>query len=594
MVGSALAFSLARSGRTVCLLERDLSKPDRIVGELLQPGGVRALSLLGLGDCLDGIDAIPVEGYQVFYGPRSVPIGYPVEDESEKGLGVDSVTGKVEGRSFHHGNFVDALRKRASAQSGVTMIEATVKDIATNAHGTITGVIASEKHTSSSASPSTLNIEASVTVIADGCFSKFRKTHGSSIAPIVRSNFVALELTHAPLPAPYHGHVVLSPSGPILLYQISTQHTRILIDVPGEKLPSVSKGDLQAHIRDKVIPSLPEGLRPCVSQTLESGQRLRSMPNSFLPPSMQGQTENRKGVIVVGDAMNMRHPLTGGGMSVGLWDCVHLTRALGGAEWSPPFLKSESPQQFTTPPSSIDLRAWSDTVRPALRSWHWSRKPLASVINILAQALYSLFGADDEALSVLREGCFKYFEMGGECVAGPVGLLSGLRPRPTLLVYHFFKVALFSIWCLFAHPRVYASRGEEIVRRPGLAELPSLTLKSILVFYTACVVILPVIWTEIKANAPTFEDVASSATIGDQAKGKKIRSRRSIQIILALAMVIFGLYYVQVPQDVSLRGSDGPNDGPFHDLLGRVNSSFRPAGRSGYMEYLPVPKKYLA
>jgi squalene monooxygenase len=213
----------------------------------------------------------------------------------------------------------------------------------------------------------------------------------------------------------------------------------------------------------------------------------------------------------------------------------------------------------------------------------------------LAQALYSLFGADDEALAVLREGCFKYFEMGGECVAGPVGLLSGLRPRPTLLVYHFFKVALFSIWCLFAHPRVYASRSGEVVRKPGVAEYPSLAWKSILVFYTACVVILPVIWTEVKANAPTFEDVASSAaTIGDQSKGKKNKSRRSIPLLLALATVLLGLYLVQVPQDASLRGSDGLSDGAFHDLLDRVNSSFQQTRKTGYMSYLPLPKRYLA
>ncbi len=44
IVGSALAYSLAKSGRKVALLERDFDEPDRIVGELLQPGGVRALS----------------------------------------------------------------------------------------------------------------------------------------------------------------------------------------------------------------------------------------------------------------------------------------------------------------------------------------------------------------------------------------------------------------------------------------------------------------------------------------------------------------------------------------------------------------------
>lgn len=48
IVGSALATVLARDGRRVTLIERDLKEPDRIVGELLQPGGCKALKLLGL------------------------------------------------------------------------------------------------------------------------------------------------------------------------------------------------------------------------------------------------------------------------------------------------------------------------------------------------------------------------------------------------------------------------------------------------------------------------------------------------------------------------------------------------------------------
>lgn len=33
--------------------------------------------------------------------------------------------------------------------------------------------------------------------------------------------------------------------------------------------------------------------------------------------------------------------------------------------------------------------------------------------------------SSDENLAILREGCFKYFELGGECINGPVSLLSG-------------------------------------------------------------------------------------------------------------------------------------------------------------------------
>ena len=49
VLGSALAAVLARDGRRVIVVERDLKEPDRIVGELLQPGGCQALNMLGLG-----------------------------------------------------------------------------------------------------------------------------------------------------------------------------------------------------------------------------------------------------------------------------------------------------------------------------------------------------------------------------------------------------------------------------------------------------------------------------------------------------------------------------------------------------------------
>jgi len=93
-------------------IERDLAEPDRIVGELLQPGGVEALEKLGLRHCLDGIDAVPEQGYQVIYKDESVAIKYTNRKEiSESG-------GKTyEGRSFHHGRFVMKLRQAARESS---------------------------------------------------------------------------------------------------------------------------------------------------------------------------------------------------------------------------------------------------------------------------------------------------------------------------------------------------------------------------------------------------------------------------------------------------------------------------------------------
>ena len=48
IVGSTLASSLGKQGRKVTLIERDLTEPNRIVGELLQPGGVEHMKTLGL------------------------------------------------------------------------------------------------------------------------------------------------------------------------------------------------------------------------------------------------------------------------------------------------------------------------------------------------------------------------------------------------------------------------------------------------------------------------------------------------------------------------------------------------------------------
>lgn len=48
ILGSAIGAVLARDGRDVTIIERDLSEPDRIVGEVLQPGGLLALRKLGL------------------------------------------------------------------------------------------------------------------------------------------------------------------------------------------------------------------------------------------------------------------------------------------------------------------------------------------------------------------------------------------------------------------------------------------------------------------------------------------------------------------------------------------------------------------
>ncbi|KAJ3290555.1 Squalene epoxidase [Borealophlyctis nickersoniae] len=266
-------------------------------------------------------------------------------------------------------------------------------------------------------------------------------------------------LTDCELPYQNRGHVVLGKPSPILLYQIGTHDTRILVDIPG-KLPSIGNGDLQRYMQDHIGPQLPKSVQPSFYASLKTS-RLRSMPNSWLPPS----TNTREGLILIGDAMNMRHPLTGGGMTVAFWDVVHICDLLSKKE--------------------IRDLADSNAVLRQMKVLHWRRKPLSSVINILAQALYDLFSAgDDVNMRNLQMACFGYFKLGGKCVTTPMGLIAGMIPEPMTLTGHFFAVAFYGCWL--------------IIKSQPLWMLPQTLFRSFMAIYTAAVVIFPVIASEIK------------------------------------------------------------------------------------------------
>ena len=443
IMGCALAVAFANQGRSVILLEKSWKEPDRIVGELLQPGGVQALEQLGLKHCVEDIDAIKVRGYNVIYHGEQVEVPYSLEEP------------RPEGRSFHHGRFVSQLRKAAMAHRNVTVFETTVTTLVTSTStAQVLGVESLNHNTTKD------YFFASLTVVADGYASKFRKAHHPHV-PTSHSRFWGLELIDVPLPLPLHGQVVLSSNAPVLLYQIGTHETRALVDVPeNTATASLASGGVKSHLRNVVLPSLPPAVQPAFSAALDRGV-LRSMPNSFLPPT----TSKTAGLILLGDAMNMRHPLTGGGMTVAFNDVVLLHDLL-------------RPDQV---PDLADTRA----VLKAMRTFHWRRKSLTAVINILAQALYSLFAANDANLRVLQRGCFRYFQRGGVCISGPVGLLAGLIRQPAVLVWHFFSVALLAIWVMMSEMRVW-----ELVTAPWRAGV---------VFGTACWVIGPYILVEMRS-----------------------------------------------------------------------------------------------
>ncbi|XP_029307553.1 squalene monooxygenase [Cottoperca gobio] len=437
VLGSAMAAVLAQDGRRVTVVERDLREPDRIVGELLQPGGFRALKELGLEGSVEGLDAHLVNGYVIhdIESSTEVEIPYP--------QGEDNVHC---GRAFHHGRFIMGLRRSALAQPNVTFVEGTVTSLQEE-DGCVTGVRYKDKETGD-----IKEIHAALTVVADGCFSKFRKSLVSGKAQ-TSSHFVGCLMKDCPQFKANHAELVLANPSPVLVYQISSSDTRVLVDVRGEMPRNLSQ-----YMADNIYPQLPEHLKEPFMVAIQN-DRLRSMPASFLPPS----PVNKPGVLLLGDAYNMRHPLTGGGMSVALND-VRIWRNL---------LKNI--------PDLYDDRV----MLQAQKKFHWERKSSHSfVVNVLAQALYELFAATDKSLHELRKACFQYFQLGGECINGPIGLLSVLTPKPMTLIGHFFAVAIYAIYFKF--------KSESWITKPRAL------FKSGAILYRACTVMLPLIYSEFK------------------------------------------------------------------------------------------------
>ncbi|KAF6136776.1 hypothetical protein GIB67_020098 [Kingdonia uniflora] len=401
VAGAALAHTLGKDGRRVHVIERDLTEPDRIVGELLQPGGYLKLIELGLEDCVDEIDAQRVLGYALFKDGKNAKLSYPLEK-------FDS---DVSGRSFHNGRFIQRMREKAASLSNVRLEQGTVTSLLEE-NGTIKGVQYKNK------AGEEIIAYAPLTIVCDGCFSNLRRSLCSPKVDIP-SCFVGLILENCELPFPNHGHVVLGDPSPILFYPISSTEVRCLVDVPGQRVPSITNGEMANYLKTTVASQVPPQLYDSFIAAIDKGS-IKTMQNRSMP----ADPHPTPGALLMGDAFNMRHPLTGGGMTVALSDIVVLHNLL-------------KPLR--------DLNDASSLCR-YLESFYTLRKPVASTINTLAGALYKVFCASpDQARKEMRQACFDYLSLGGVCSTGPVALLSGLNPRPLSLVCHFFAVAIYGV-----------------------------------------------------------------------------------------------------------------------------------------------------
>ncbi|XP_073313326.1 squalene epoxidase 3-like isoform X2 [Primulina huaijiensis] len=397
--GAALAYTLGKEGRRVHVIERDLSEPDRIVGEFLQPGGYLQLVEMGLEDCVGHIDAQRVFGFALYKDGRNAVLSFPLDK-----VGLNSY-----GRSFHNGRFIQRMREKAATLSNIRLEQGTVTSLIEE-EGVVKGVQYKNKIGRE------MTDYAPLTIVCDGCFSNLRRF---LCTPKVenQSFFIGLILENCELPFANHGHVILGDPSPILFYAISSTEIRCLVEIPGKKVPSIANGEMANYLKTVVAPQIPPRLHDFFNAAIDKGN-IKTMPTR----SMSANPHRTPGALLMGDAFNMRHPLTGGGMTVALSDVIILRDLLKPIH---------------------DLRN-ATTLMKYLESFYTLRKPVASTINILAGTAYKVFcEPPDQERQEIRRACFAYLSLGGIFSNGPVSLLSGLNPHPISLVPHFFALAFY-------------------------------------------------------------------------------------------------------------------------------------------------------
>lgn len=400
VVGSALAIVLGRFGKSVLVVERDLGDnvdKNKIIGELLQPGGVSILRSLRMEGILNGFPQKRISGYIMNYKQRHSINHYPLQTRMKS----------FEGIGFHNHFFVNALRSELQKYPNVRVVEGTVTKTVSNSNGTVTGVEYLLRNGSATPNLQRENVSVSsdLVIACDGCFSSFRNKEQLKSVEIC-GYFLGMCLKDCVLKDPSKAIIELNCSSLILIYPIAEREVRMLIDFKRKMNRNELKQKLLSF-RDHLPTEILEAFDRCVRD-----DEFRIMPNQVLHP-----IEKRPdGFIQMGDSFNMRHPVTGAGMTVGLSDVYFFAQCFADTDFS-------------------DF----DEVKESYKKFLRYRKRENATLNILACGLYDTL--DIEKKQCFVDGLLQYIGRDGYYSTGPMRLLSGLSRDESELIFHFINVS---------------------------------------------------------------------------------------------------------------------------------------------------------
>ncbi|CAF2016264.1 unnamed protein product [Brassica napus] len=403
VAGAALAYALAKDGRRVHVIERDLKEPQRFMGELMQPGGRLMLAQLGFEDCLEEIDAQEIKLLAIYKDGKNDTLYFP----DNKNFPCESA-----GRLLRNGRLVQRLHKKAASHANVQLEEGTVKFLIEE-KGVVKGVIYKNS------AGEEITAFAPLTVVCDGCYSNLRRSAVDNKVEVL-SCFVGYVTKNTRLEDPHSMHLIFSKPLPCVVYQITSSEVRCAAEVPADSIPSIANGEMVNFLKKTVAPRyIPDGnLCETFLKGVEEG--LLEIKTTATK-SMSAKQCDKKGVIVLGDAFNMRHPIIASGMMVALSDVLILRNLL----WPVP--------SFSNTKKVLEL----------VKSFYIIRKKC-----LLLQRTKQERECEKAALVTFSSGGFR--------TSGMMAILGGMNPRPLSLVFHLVCITLTAMGYLlspFPSPR---------------------------------------------------------------------------------------------------------------------------------------------
>ena len=293
-VGSLCALLHARKGARVALLEANPKASRRLAGEWLHPPAVEILRDVGIG--LDtGLRSTVGKGFAVFPEDGSEPIELPYADGTQ-------------GMTCEHASLVTSLREAVENERDADFMP----------HARVRAVVDSKLIFSRNGSDNSVTAERIVG--ADGRASIVRRSLGLTTDSAVCSRMLGVILSGVRLPLEGYGHVLLGGPGPILMYRLSEDYIRLIVDVP---LECWTPRDRIGYISDAYSGLLPETIGPAFVEALREGQYLTAA-NELKTRVTYGNPSR----VIIGDAAGHYHPMTAVGMALGFGDALAL--AAGG------------------------------------------------------------------------------------------------------------------------------------------------------------------------------------------------------------------------------------------------------------------------